>query len=186
MSALLQAEATHLLVVDVQERLLPAMAEPERVVANAARLIGAARRLGVPITVSEQYPSGIGATVAPLRETLGGEAFVAAKMSFSCLREPALAERVRSLAAQGRRQMLVCGIEAHVCVLQTALEAAALGLPVYVAADAIASRAPLSREIALKRMERAGVTPVTTEMAIFEWLGAAGGADFKALLPLLK
>jgi nicotinamidase-related amidase len=186
MSALIEAGATHLLVIDVQERLLPTMAEPDRVVANAARLIGAARRLGVPTTVSEQYPKGIGATVAPLREALGAEAFVAAKMSFSCLREPALAERLRQAAAGGRRQVLICGIEAHVCVLQSAIEIAELGLSVFVATDAISSRAPHSKEIALRRMERAGVTLTTTEMAIFEWLRVAGGADFKAILPLLK
>lgn len=186
MSQLLDAATTQLLIIDVQERLLPAMSQPDETLANVTRLLQAARRLGPPITVSEQYPKGIGPTVEPLRELLPNEAAVLQKMSFSCMRHAPLAARIRDLAAQGRRRILLCGIEAHVCVLQTAIDIVEAGYEACVTVDAVSSRAPASRDVALRRMERAGVGLLTTEMAIFEWLGEAGTADFKALMPLIK
>ena len=107
-------------------------------------------------------------------------------MAFSCMGDDALRRRIEHLAAEGRDQVVVWGIEAHVCVLQTALEIVAAGLQCFVVADAIASRAPASKELALTRMQAAGVSIVTTEMAIFEWLAIAGTPDFKALMPLVK
>lgn len=185
MSALLNAGRSQMLLIDVQERLLPAMAEPELALANCGRLAQAATRLGVPLTISEQYPKGIGATVEALREHMPG-ARVLEKMSFSCMANEAIAARLNELEQSGRNQLLICGIEAHVCVLQSALGAKAAGFDVFVAADATSSRAPASKQLALSRMSQAGVQIVTTEMAIFEWLGVAGTADFKALMPLVK
>jgi len=185
MSALLSASRSQMLLIDVQERLLPAMAEPELTLANCAKLAQAANRLGVPLTISEQYPKGIGASVEALREHISG-ACVMEKMSFSCMGDEALAARLRELEQGGRDQLLICGIEAHVCVLQSALGAKAAGFEVFVAADATSSRAPASKALALSRLLQAGVQIVTTEMAIFEWLAIAGTADFKALMPLVK
>ena len=184
---ILGATHSHLLVIDVQERLVPAMSHGETVVANAARLIEAARQLRVPVTISEQYPKGIGATVAPVRDAAGDAAHVFAKMSFSCLKDEAIAHHLSaSREAGARNQIVIAGIEAHVCVLQTALDLGTAGYDVYVVADAIASRDPASRELALRRLEQAGVHLVTVEMVIFEWLERAGTADFKALMRLVR
>lgn len=185
MSALLSASRSHMLLIDMQERLLPVMAEPDLALANCAKLAQAASRLGVPLTVSEQYPKGIGASVEALREYIAG-ACVMEKMSFSCMGDEAIAARLNALKQAGRDQLLICGIEAHVCVLQSALGAKAAGFDVFVAADAASSRAPASKALALSRMRQAGVHIVSTEMAIFEWLAVAGTADFKALMPLVK
>jgi len=176
-----------LLVIDVQEKLAPAMCDPQPVIANSARLITAARHFAVPVTISEQYPKGIGPTVAALREAVGDGVDVFDKMAFSCTRDEAICAHL-GLLREGctRRQIVLTGIEAHVCVLQTALDLRQTGYEVFVVVDAIASRAQASKEIALRRMEQAGVHPVTTEMVIFEWLGCAGTPDFKALLPLVK
>ncbi len=184
---ILCAAKAQLLVIDVQEKLAPAMSDAGPVIANSQRLIAAARHFGVPITISEQYPKGIGPTVDVLREAAGGETRVFDKMAFSCAQDPTIAGHL----AQGREnasrsQIVITGIEAHVCVLQTALELFAAGYAVFVVADAIASRREASCQIALRRMEQAGVHPVTTEMVIFEWLGRAGTPDFKALMPLIK
>lgn len=186
MSALLDSARTQLLVVDVQERLLPAMAEPQAVLAGCMRLVQAATILDLPITVSEQYPKGLGPSVESLRALWPPAARVFEKLSFSCMGDGALAERIRTLADEGRDQIVVCGIEAHVCVLQTAIAAQEAGLVAFVAADAVSSRAPVSKELALARMARAGVEVVTTEMAIFEWQRVAGAGHFKALSALVK
>jgi nicotinamidase-related amidase len=179
---LLSALSSQLLIVDVQERLMPAMASAEPCLANILRLAKAARHLALPITVSEQYPHGLGPTLAPIRSACEGAAETLSKTTFSCGRDEAIAARI----ARGGRQLVICGIEAHVCVLQSALDFAARHCDVFVVADAVTSRETTSKEIALRRLEQAGIIPVTAEMAIFEWLGRAGTADFKALQQLIK
>ena len=178
---LMAAEAAQVLLVDVQERLLPAMANPQEVAANAALVLHAAQAMGVPVTVSEQYPKGLGPTVPALRQAAGGEPIE--KIEFSCLRNPALADRLRGL---GRRQLVVAGIEAHVCVLQTVADARAEGFEVFVVADATGSRKPESRERATARMAAAGAEIVTAEMVVFEWLGRADVPQFRELSKLLR
>jgi nicotinamidase-related amidase len=178
---LMDATNAHLLVVDIQERLLPAMAEPAEVVANARISLAAAAALGVPVTVSEQYPAGLGHTVSELRDATGNE--VHAKTEFSCLANPAIADRV---AALDRRQLVVIGLEAHVCVLQSALDARLRGLDVFVVADAVGSRKAASREHALQRLRDEGVRVVTTEMIVFEWLRDARSPQFRALSQLVR
>ena len=178
---LMAAEASQVLLVDVQERLLPAMANPEEVAANAALVLHAAQALGVPVTVSEQYPKGLGPTVPALRQAAGGEAME--KIEFSCLKNAAIAERLRGL---GRRQLVVAGVEAHVCVLQSVIDAAREGFEVFVVADATGSRRPESRERALARMAAAGAEVVTAEMAVFEWLGRADSPRFRELSKLVR
>ena len=176
----------HLLIVDIQEKLLPAMAGSADVLRNALKLAAAARHFGVPVTISEQYPKGIGHTVPGLLEAAGPDAAVVEKMEFSCARNDALKARADALRRAGRGQLIVCGIEAHVCVLQSAVGFADQGFGVAVVWDAASSRAPASLELAMARLARSIIMPVTTEMVLFEWLGQAGTADFKALLGLIK
>ena len=182
---LLDRARAQLLVVDVQEKLLPAMHEGERMVERCAVLLQAAHRLGIPVTISEQYRKGLGATVARL-DAIKGDAVVMEKMHFSCAADPAIAAHVEGLARAGRAQLVICGIESHVCVTQSALGFKAMGLPVTVVADAVASRRPESAALALTRMSAAGVTVANTEMAVFEWLHQAGTPEFKELSKLIK
>ena len=179
---LMRAAQSFLLVVDVQEKLAPVVLAPEAAIANIATLIKAAQRLAIPCLACEQYPKGLGRTVAELAALLPAGA-VHAKVHFSCYGEPGWPERVRSL---GRRQAIVCGMETHVCVLQSALELAAAGYETHVVADAASSRRVESHRIALERLRSSGITIVTTEMVVFEWLRRAGTAEFRDLLTLIK
>jgi nicotinamidase-related amidase len=183
---LLSRDKSQLLIIDVQEKLLPAMSAPERVVERCERLVRAARALEIPITISEQYPRGIGATVAPLREALGNAGSVMEKIEFSCLRNDALRDHLHELRRKGRPQVVLGGIEAHVCVTQTAIDLEDQGFEAFVAADATSSRAKSSRKLALDRMRRSGVDVVDSEMVVFEWLGKAGTPEFKELLAIVK
>lgn len=176
---LLEAARSVLLVVDVQARLLPAMAEPDLVTGNSAKLVAAAKRLTIPVLVSEQYPKGLGPTI----DALAGAGAVLAKMSFSCAADPGIAEAIERT---GKRQIVLCGIESHVCVLQTALGFKAKGYDVAVVWDAVSSRKLADKELAAARLRHAGVWLVGTEMAIFEWLGVAGTPEFKELSASIK
>ena len=180
---LLRADQSLLVVIDIQERLLPAMSDPAAVEAGAGRLMKAARRLGVPLLVTEQYPRGIGPTV-PALAALATRDETVEKIHFSAAEEPAVRAQ---LALMGpRRQAVLCGIEAHVCVLQSALGLAAGGWSVAVVEDAVASRRIADRDAGLRRMAAAGVTIATTEMVLFEWLQRAGTDQFRDLLKLIK
>jgi nicotinamidase-related amidase len=178
---LLERDRSQLLMVDVQERLLPAMSDPALVVKNGSRLLEGARTLAVPVTVSEQYPAGLGRTVPELAGLAPANA-VHEKVEFSCFANPPL----RAALSGSGKQTVIFGIEAHVCVLQTALEMAGASCDVTVVVDAIGSRAPESKEIALRRMQDAGVRLATTEMVLFEWLRRAGTPDFKAVSRLIR
>lgn len=178
---LLQREKSQILMIDVQERLLPAMAEASAVSANGARLLEAARLLAVPVLVSEQYPQGLGRTVPELAQLAPANA-VHEKVEFSCYANAGL----RAALSAESRQTVVFGIEAHVCVLQTVLEMAEASLDATVVVDAISSRAELSKSTAIQRMQAAGVRLATTEMVLFEWLRQAGTPDFKAISRLIR
>jgi nicotinamidase-related amidase len=179
---LLDAAHSFLVVVDVQERLAPAMTAGEDAIARCALLMKAARRLEVPILLSEQYPKGLGPTV-PALAALAPEDATVAKLHFSCAEEPAFIDKVETLR---RDHAVICGIEAHVCVLQTAIGLADRGYAVIVVEDAIASRRPSDKAAALRRVERAGVSVVTSEMVVYEWLGQAGTEAFKELSQLMR
>jgi len=174
----LAAETSSLLLIDLQARLMPVIAGGEAVVLNAARLASAARRLGVPLLVTEQNPQKLGATVPPLAPGAGE---LVEKMAFDACREPGFAARL----APGHA-VVVAGVEAHVCVLQTVLGLIAAGRPVFVVADAVGSRTPENRALALARMARHGAEIVSTEMVLFEWLGDAGHPAFRDLQALIK
>lgn len=180
---LLEAKKSSLLVVDVQERLLPAMADPAGVVTRTHILMQAAHALDVPITVSEQYPKGLGPTVTELRDN---RAEVIEKTAFSCWREAALKQHLIDLHEQERPLVVIAGIESHVCVLQTALDLRGAGFGVFVVADAVSSRTTTSVALALERMRDSGVQVVSSEMVVFEWLERAGSPEFKALSALIR
>jgi nicotinamidase-related amidase len=180
---LLDARKSSLLVVDIQERLLPAMEAGNEVVPRTKILMQAAKALDVPIAVSEQYPKGLGSTVSALQDN---SASLFEKMSFSIWRDEALKRHFIGLHEADRPLVAVAGIEAHVCVLQSALDLRAAGFGVYVVADAVSSRKQRSADLALNRMRDAGIQVVSTEMVVFEWLEKAGTAEFKALSALIK
>lgn len=180
---LISAAKSFLLLIDMQERLLPAMAAARETERHCAILLKAAKRLDVPIAVSEQYPKGLGHTVPALRGEIGN-APVFEKLAFSGWRDEALKNHLTAHHEAGRPQAILAGIEAHVCVLQTAIDLAQAGFAVYVAADATSSRAP--SPLAFDRMRQGGVEIVTTEMVVFELLGKAGTAEFKGLSALIK
>lgn len=178
---LLERDRCQLLMVDIQERLLPAISDAAIVVQNGGRLLEAARALAVPVVVSEQHPAGLGRTV-PQLATMAPANAVHDKLEFSCFANPAL----RATLSGERRQTVIFGVEAHVCVLQTALEMVDADLDVTIVVDAIGSRAAESKEIALRRMGDAGVRLATTEMILFEWLRRAGTPEFKSISRLIR
>ena len=178
---LLQREKSQVLMVDIQERLLPAMAQPGEVAGNGAKLLQGARLLAVPVLVSEQYPAGLGRTVPDLANLAPANA-VHEKIEFSCYANPGLRE---ALSGAGR-QTVIFGIEAHVCVLQTAIEMAEARHDVTIVVDAVSSRSEHSKVTALQRFQSAGIRLATTEMVLFEWLRQAGTSDFKAISRLIR
>ncbi len=181
---LLDRARSVLVVVDVQEKLLPAIPDRDRLLGRVALLLDAARALGVPVIATEQYPRGLGATVAVVRDALPAGTTPLEKTMFSCAAAPGFRER---LAATGRDQVVLAGIEAHVCVAQTALELAAdVVRTVFVAADGVASRRADDARVALDRLRGAGITLLPAESVVFEWLRDAARPEFKALQPALK
>jgi nicotinamidase-related amidase len=177
---MMSPEDTGLLVVDVQERLVPAISGHERVVWNIRRLIDGARILGLPVVATEQYPKGLGSTVPELADRLGK---IPSKLTFSCGGCPGLFD---AFEGRGIHRLLVCGIEAHVCVQQTVLDLLAGAWQVYVAIDAVGSRFEIDYRTALGRMESAGATLTTTEAALFEWCQEAGTPQFQQISRLAK
>ncbi len=176
----MSADDTALLVVDVQEKLVRLLPAHERLVRNIRRVVDGAKLLGVPVLGSEQYPQGLGPTTADLAERIGP---MPGKLSFSCA---GCAETIEKLQTLGRPKVLMVGIEAHVCVLQTALDLLSAGYRVYLAVDAIGARYEIDQTTALRRLEAAGATLVTTEMALFEWCRIASAPQFKQLSALVK
>jgi nicotinamidase-related amidase len=180
---LLARGKSQLLVIDVQDKLLAAVSGQERVVERCVRLVHAAKALGVPVTLSQQYPAGLGPTAEPLREVLGNAGPILDKVEFSCLRNEALRERLHDTRRKGRPQVVIAGIETHVCVMQTAIDLEEQGFEAFVVADATGSRSKTSRCLALRRLLKAGVDVVDSEMVLFEWLERAGTPEFKELQP---
>lgn len=172
---LINSTQSCLLVVDIQERLMSGIYKSEQLIENTLWLIKMAQLIDVPVIASEQYPRGIGPTVTTLRELLS-EDNIKDKTVFSCADSPDCLEMIEQ---QKRQQVIIVGMESHVCVLQTALRLQELGKEVFVVADAISSRDPLDVELAIARMRQAGIEIVSREMVAFEWLRDSGHAQFK-------
>lgn len=179
---MMRAGASVLLLVDLQQRLAPSIEGIERIAHNAGRLLTGARRLDIPVMATEHCPEAIGPTVEPLRHRLR-DSEIYQKTHFSAPEEADFRERV---AALRRPQWVLCGAEAHVCLLQAALGLRQLDHSVFVIVDAVGSRATQDKAVALERLQAAGCTLATTEMVLFEWLGHAGNPAFKELLEIIK
>ncbi|MEO8362057.1 MAG: hydrolase [Vicinamibacteria bacterium] len=171
-----------LVVVDLQERLVPAIHEHDRVISNSQLMLRAATVLDLPVFATTQYKKGLGSTCAAIAELLGAIEPID-KMSFSCFGSP---EFSQALEASTRRTLILCGVEAHICVLQTGLDALARGYDVHVMTDAVSSRNPQNAELGRRRLEACGAVMSCTEMAIYEMLGVSGTPAFKAMLPSFK
>lgn len=174
----IEAENSLLLLIDFQARLMPAIEDASRVIANARRLCDAAGMFKIPLLYTEQNPKGLGTTVEALAP--GNEA-VMRKMTF----DASLAEEFTSLLPS-RGEIVVAGCEAHICVLQTVLGLLELGRKVFLVRDAIGSRRSESKEAAIARLAHHGAEIVTTEMVVFEWLGTAEHPRFREAAALIK
>ena len=192
----LLADSCVAVVVDVQERLLPHMAKRQQLERSLATLIRGLRILDVPLLATEQYPRGLGPTAPNIREALYAVDFgdranrgtdessqPIEKIAFSCCDELRFLERLDGL---GRRQVVVAGIEAHVCVQQTLVDLRAAGRDTWIVADAVSSRSPHDRDVALQRAQQEGVHLATVESVLFELCRTAGSDTFKAISRLVK
>jgi isochorismate hydrolase len=168
-----------LVIIDMQEKLVPAMAGKENLLKNVIKLVKFARIFGLPIILTEQQK--LGTTIPEIRVELTDIEPIT-KLEFNCFASPSFVDQI---GRQTRHNLIIAGIEAHICVAQTALYALA-SHTVHVVSDAIASRAPHNREIALGRMRQQGVTITSTEMVIYELMGKAGTDQFREVLALVK
>lgn len=188
-TGVLQRERAALVVIDIQERLAAAMPHRERVIARTRLLIATASIVGVPVIATRQYPRGLGELepdlIAALEESdsQGNAAARVDKVAFDCFAEP---EFSSALVAAGRTQLLIAGMETHICVCQTALAGLKQGLDIHVAADACCSRDDSNHDLAITRLAHAGAVVTTAESAAYELVGKAGTDEFKALLGAVK
>ena len=178
---MLELDNTVLVLVDLQTKLLRAIHEPDRLVAGVDRLVRGLNVLEVPILVTEQNPGGLGPTVPEIATSLAVEPIT--KRSFSCCGEP---EFVAAMDRLRRNQVLLAGMETHVCVYQTACDLLSAGCEVQVVADAVSSRTPKNRDVGLDRMTGAGASVTSIETVLFELMKVAEGPKFKELLRIVK
>ena len=178
----LDVSGAALAVVDIQERLVPAMFERERLVRKAVQLIRGCSLLNIPTVATEQYPKGIGPTIKEVASAIPTFAPME-KLDFSSCGAPAFVPALRTLNASS---VILCGIEAHVCVTQTCLDLLRDGFQVFVASDATSSRSPEDWRAGIERMRSAGAVTVSVEMALFELLKTSGRPEFKGMLGIVK
>ena len=179
---ILQREKTTLLIIDIQEKILPVINEIENVILNTLKLINGFKVMNIPIFYTEQYPKGLGSTEKRIKEALENSEAIQ-KMSFSC---SGAGDLFNELKNKNISQVVVCGIESHVCVQQTVLDLIANGFQVDVAADAVSSRRKFDFEMALNRMRTNGAEVTTTESILFELLNVCGTDEFKAVSKIVK
>jgi nicotinamidase-related amidase len=175
-------EDTALILIDVQEKFEPHIHGMAGVAAHCVQLVRGCRELGIPILVTEQYTRGLGPTLAPVREALGGIP-VYEKMAFSIFEDQNIADAVRDLS---RSNLLLAGVEAHVCLIQSALDAMHKGYTVHWITDAISSRTPENAAAAATRAAQCGAFTASTEMALFQMLGDASDPAFKTISNIVK
>jgi len=179
----LERARTALVVVDVQERLFPHIHEHESLERELVRLARGIGVLSVPVVVTEQYVKGLGPTIPSLARALGSAYTPLEKMSFSCCGDDGF---VAALERTECQHVLLCGIETHVCVYQTASDLIARGYHVHLLSDAVGSRSPHNRDVGRRRIEAAGAFPTSVEMALFELLGVSGTDEFRAVSKIVK
>src|SRR5215472_11486837 len=179
----LQARECALVVIDIQEKLLPPIFEKERLVRNSQLLIRLANILSLPVIATTQYARGLGQIVSEIASLLP-QTDSLDKLEFGCFGNGEFCSRISRLS--GRNTLLLCGMETHICVLQTAMGALNQGHIVHVAADAVSSRAELNWKFGLERMRDAGAVISSTEMIIYELLGKSGSPEFREMLKHLK
>jgi len=186
---LARADDVVVVIIDIQERLAAVMNQRDKVVARSIKLARAAALLGAPIIATRQYPKGLGPVVPEVDEALtelarqGARVAEVDKTAFCCAAEPAFQSALR---ATGRTQVVLCGMETHICVAQTALALAAEGHQVHVVADACCSRETEAHDVALDRLRSAGVVVTLTESVMYEAVGEAGTDRFRSLLDIVK
>jgi nicotinamidase-related amidase len=178
----LNCETTQLILIDIQDKLLKVMHERDALLLHVLQMLQGARELGLPIVWSEQYPEGIGATLPAITELLPGLKPIS-KRAFSCCAHPPLLD---AIVSTGRKQILLVGIETHVCVYQTAMDLLARGMQVEVVADCAASRNPVNHQLGLARVQQAGGRITSVEIALFELLRTADNPHFKAISRIVK
>lgn len=182
---LMNSDDSAVVVIDVQQKLLPLVPGHQRIQWNIERLIEGARILGVAACGTEQYPKGLGPTVTAIADPLASIAMepIASKTMFSCRQ---CSELFTKLSNSGVHNLLLCGIETHVCVAQTAFDLMAQGFNIFLCVDSVGSRSPEDHDVAVRRMENCGVTITTTEAALFEWCEQAGSERFKSISKLVQ
>ena len=180
----LEAKQCALLVVDIQEKLLPPMFNRQQLVNNSQLLLRLAKVLNLPVMATTQYARGLGATVPEIAKLLPSDE-VTDKLEFSCFGSERFCEEMKALPSSCNT-LLLCGMETHICVMQTALAALRNGYVVHIAADAVGSRTELNWQIGLQRMGAAGAVISSTEMMMYELLRRSGTAQFKEMLQYLK
>ena len=163
---MLDIENSLVLVIDIQERLVASL-DKDVIVTRVGKLVDAANILGIPVIASEQYPKGLGQTIVDIRQAAGEQAQYFAKQEFSCWKNETIKKRLQTL---GKKQVIIAGVETHICVLQTALELKEEGFEVFVVADSCSSRKNLQHVYALQRLAHCNIEVVTYEMIVFEWL----------------
>ncbi|MCK5594824.1 hydrolase [bacterium] len=171
-----------LVVVDIQERIIPKIFDYRTVVSNAVALIKSAEILNIPIIVTEQYPKGLGSTISEIKDLIMPWQPIE-KICFSCFGNSDFSKKLNELK---KDNIILCGIESHVCITQTALDGLKSGYSIFFVKDAISSRTENNRETGFERMAQAGAIPVSTEMAMFELLKEAGTAKFKQMVSLIR
>ena len=183
---MLNIETSALVVIDIQERLVIASKYGNDAAKNMAKIAKAANILSIPTVVTEQYPQGLGATVPELQTALSPETFKTEKASFSAMLEPAFSQKIAELKNSGKTQIVIGGIETHICVLQTAADLIKEGFEVYVVKDACASRNKSEYKTGLELLKQYGAKITCTEITLFEWLKTSKHPNFKEIQALIK
>ena len=175
---LMKKSESLLLIIDVQERLAPAMENPREVINGCATLLGVAKELDIPCIITEQYPKGLGQTMVDLRNEAEASAIYQEKLEFSCYKNEDI---MKSIRGSKKKQIVIAGVETHICVLQTAIELKQAGFEVFVVSNACSSRKQLQHVLGLQRLMHNNIDVVSVEMVIFEWLEKAGSDKFKEI-----
>jgi nicotinamidase-related amidase len=181
-TTLLNTDTATLVLIDFQERLFPVMHDKDRLLRNALKLIQGAQVLGIPIVLTEQYPKGLGPTIPEIKGLLPDIRPIE-KVCFNCCDDESFCKALESLK---RRQVLIAGIEAHICIYQTAVALSRSGYQVQVVGDCVSSRDPENKLVSLFKMGAAGISPTTMEMALFELLKVARGDKFRQISNIVK